>query len=99
VTQAVSGSELEGQPFEEGENRLRRVTKPQGRAFLGHQGSDRPAGDAGASCAGSWLPKICHPCFGNRRWCIMRLVDLVGKLGSPHGHSLFSAPLLYRYLM
>ena len=50
----------------------------KGGAFLGHQGHDRPAGNAGASCAGSWLPRSVIPVLeiGNRHRLRM---DLVGK--------------------
>ena len=60
------GSELEGQPFEGGGPQ-----NLEGGGFsLGCQENDRwhrPTGDAGALCAGSWLPKICDSRFGNRR--------------------------------
>ena len=66
--------------------------------YLRCQGSDKSASDAGASCAGSWHPKIHHPRLGNRRWC-MHWMDLMGKLDLPHGCSLFSTPLLCCHLM
>ena len=53
------GRELEGWAFvEEGKTAggVTDDTEPRGSLT----GSDRPADDAGASCAGSWLPKICH---------------------------------------
>ena len=81
------GSELYGQPFEGGGPQ-----NLEGGGFsLGCQGNDRwhrSTGNAGALCAGSWLPKICDARFGIRR-SRMHLEDLVGKLGLPHGHSLF----------
>ena len=88
------GRELEGQAFE-------RATKAQGRGFSEHQGLDRSASDAGASCDRSWEAKILSPHFGNRcshlRACAG--MDLVGQVGLPHGRLLLIAPLLCLSLM
>ena len=93
----VGGANSKGSPLREGGPQ-----NLEGGGFsLGCQGNDRwhrPTDDAGALCAGSWLPKICDSRFGNRR-SRMRCEDLVGKLGLPHGRSLFSTMLPCRYLM
>ena len=95
MTRALRGGrELGGQRELEGE-KAEGVTELDEEAFDEHQGHDRSAGDAGASCDRSWEAKILSLPFWKRCFCLrMRWDGFSGQVGLPHGCSLFSAPLL-----
>ena len=91
------GRELEGWAFvEEGKiaGGVTDDTEPQGSLT----GSDRPANDVGASCAGSWLPKICHFPFWKPP-LVRALGGFSGQAGLAPWTLAFQHPPLCHYLM